>query len=284
MSLSLTPNVPLAPKTWLGVGGCADYFGIVNTLDDLKVFLKKNDLPVMMLGAGSNVLVRDGGVDGVVLQLGRDFQQVEIKGDVLVCGAGVRLAQIAKIALENELSGFEFLSDIPGTLGGALFSNAGAFGRSISDCLVELTTLTFKGDEKKYTDFSGWSYRHNPIQNEIFISAVLKASNKLKKQQIQSVMDDYHKRRKMTQPQGVRTAGSTFKNPIDQSAGFLLEKCGLKGYKENGAEWSVIHANFLINRGATGNQLEDFVLQAQQKVQQKEGVLLQMEIQCLGRR
>ncbi len=284
MTLMLTPNYPLAKYTWLGVGGNADYFGIVDTFIELKEFLKTNKQPIILLGAGSNILIRDGGIEGVVLKLGKEFQKINVQGDTLICGAGTRLSQIAKVALENELSGFEFMADIPGTLGGGLFSNAGAFGRSIKDCLVEMRTLSFDGQEKKYTDFSNWGYRHNPLSNMIFTGAVLKASGKEKKAQIQSVMDDYHMRRKATQPQGVRTAGSTFKNPVGQSAGFLLEKSGLKGYKENGAEMSSVHANFLINRGASGNQLEDFVLWVQQQVLAKQGVYLEMEIQCLGRR
>ena len=284
MTLRLTPDYPLAKYTWLGTGGNADYFGVADTFGDLKEFLKTNTYPIHVLGAGSNVLIRDGGIEGVVLKLGKDFQKIKVKDNTLICGAGARLSEIAKVALENELSGFEFMADIPGTLGGGLFSNAGAFGRALSDCLVQVGALTFDGLEKKYTDFSDWGYRHNPIRNVVFTRAVLKAEKSLKKEQIQSVMDDYRQQRKARQPQGVRTAGSTFKNPKGKSAGFLLEKCGLKGYKENGAEMSLVHANFLINRGASGNQLEDFVLQAQKKVLQNEGVLLQMEIQCLGRR
>lgn len=284
MTLRLIPNYELAKHTWLGVGGQADFFGRADTLAELREFLKTNTRPVTLLGAGSNVLIRDGGIVGVVLSLGKDFQTIKVQGDTLVCGAGARLSQIAKTALENELSGFEFMADIPGTLGGGLFSNAGAFGRALNDCLVQLNALTFDGQEKIYTDFSDWGYRHNPIQQMIFTGAVLKAFGKEKKEQIQSVMDDYHGRRKATQPQGVRTAGSTFKNPPQKSAGFLLEKCGLKGYKRNGAEMSAVHANFLINRGAGGNQLEDFVLCVQKQVLTKQGVHLEMEIQCLGRR
>ncbi len=282
--ISLTPNYSLAKHTWLGVGGNADFFGIVETLDDLKDFLKTNKLPVTFLGAGSNVLIRNGGIQGVVLKLGKDFQRIEVKENRLICGAGARLSEIAKMALENELSGFEFMADIPGTLGGGLFSNAGAFGRALNDCLVQVNALTFDGEEKIYTNFSDWGYRNNPIKDVVFTGAILKAQKKEKKEQIQSIMCDYHQRRKSTQPQGVRTAGSTFKNPINQSAGFLLEKCGLKGYKEKGAEMSSVHANFLINRGADGNQLEDFVLWVQQQVFIKQGVHLEMEIQCLGRR
>ena len=284
MTLTLTPDYPLSKHTWLGVGGKADFFCVVENLDDLKKILKTNAYPITLLGAGSNILIRDGGIEGVVLKLGKDFQKIEVKNDTLICGAGVRLSEIAKVALENELSGFEFMADIPGTLGGGLASNAGAFGRALNDCLIQINALTFDGSEKIYTDFSNWGYRYNPISNMIFTGAVLKASGKSKKEQIQSVMDDYHQRRKATQPQGIRTAGSTFKNPKGQSAGFLLEKCGLKGYKENGAEMSAVHANFLVNRGASGNQLEDFVLWVQKQVFTKQGVHLEMEIKCLGRR
>ena len=152
MTLTLTPDYPLSKHTWLGVGGKADFFCVVENLDDLKKILKTNAYPITLLGAGSNILIRDGGIEGVVLKLGKDFQKIEVKNDTLICGAGVRLSEIAKVALENELSGFEFMADIPGTLGGGLASNAGAFGRALNDCLIQINALTFDGSEKIYTD------------------------------------------------------------------------------------------------------------------------------------
>ena len=284
MTLSLIPDYELAKHTWLGVGGKADFFAIVETLEDLKDFLKQNKLPVMILGGGSNILIRNGGIEGVVLKLGKGFQDIQVKDDLLICGAGAKLSKIAQTALQNNLTGFEFLSDIPGTLGGGLSSNAGAFGQSLSDVLVQINAVDYNGQEKQFTDFSDWSYRHNPLKDLIFTGAVLKAKSVGINDEIKAVMQDFHIRRKTTQPQGVRTAGSTFKNPKEKSAGFLLENSGLKGYKENGAEMSAKHANFLINHHATGNQLEDFVLKMQKIVFEKQGILLEMEIKCLGKR
>ena len=141
MTLSLVPDYELAKHTWLGVGEKADFFGIVETLEDLKDFLKQNKLPVTILGGGSNILIRDGGIEGVVLKLGKGFQDIQVKDDLLICGAGAKLSKIAQTALQNNLTGFEFLSDIPGTLGGGLSSNAGAFGQSLSDILVKIKIL-----------------------------------------------------------------------------------------------------------------------------------------------
>lgn len=284
MTLSLIPDYELAKHTWLGVGGRADFFAIVERLEDLKDFLKQNKLPVMVLGGGSNILIRDGGIEGVVLKLGKGFQDIQVKDDLLICGAGAKLSKIAQVALQNNLTGFEFLSDIPGTLGGGLSSNAGAFGQSLSDVLVQINAVDYKGQEKQFTDFSDWSYRHNPLKDLIFTGSILRATALSSQDEIKSKMTDYHLRRKTTQPQGVRTAGSTFKNTKEKSAGFLLENSGLKGYKENGAEMSAKHANFLINHHATGNQLEDFVLKMQKIVFEKQGILLEMEIKCLGKR
>lgn len=284
MTLSLISDYELAKHTWLGVGGKADFFAIVERLEDLKDFLKQNKLPVMILGGGSNILIRNGGIEGVVLKLGKGFQDIQVKDDLLICGAGAKLSKIAQVALQNNLTGFEFLSDIPGTLGGGLSSNAGAFGQSLSDVLMQINAVDYNGQEKQFTDFSNWSYRHNPLKDLIFAGAVLKAKSVGINDEIKAVMQDYHIRRKTTQPQGVRTAGSTFKNPKEKSAGFLLENSGLKGYKENGAEMSAKHANFLINHHATGNQLEDFVLKMQKIVFEKQGILLEMEIKCLGKR
>ena len=284
MTLELIHDYELARHTWLGVGGKADYFGVVDSLDDLKYFLSQNTQPITILGGCSNVLIRDGGITGVVLKLGKDFQDIQVQDDCLICGAGAKLSKIAQIALKNNLTGFEFLADIPGTLGGGLSSNAGAFSRSLSDCLLQLTALDYKGQELVFDNFSNWSYRHNPLSGMIFTGAVLKAKGQASYEQINALMSEYHLRRKTTQPQGVRTAGSTFKNTKEKSAGFLLENSGLKGYKENGAEMSAKHANFLINHHATGNQLEDFVLKMQQIVFEKKGILLEMEIKCLGKR
>ena len=183
------------------------------------------------------------------------------------------------------MTGFEFMEGIPGTLGGGLASNAGAFGGRLSDLLQEISFVDFHGNKEMIFHFSDWNYRYSPLSGKgIFLGVVLKAKGKGKSENIKALMQEYHSKRVATQPQGVRTAGSTFKNPSNASAGFLLEKCGLKGYKKGKAEMSAKHANFLVNNGATATELENFVEEVRSIVAQKQGVQLEWEVQCLGRR
>ena len=285
MTLRLIPNYDLSKLTWLGVGGKADWFTEVENEEDLISFLKSSQCPITVLGAGSNVLIRDGGIAGVVLKLGKDFQKIEVHGDKIIAGAGTKLMDIARMVADAGLTGFEFMEGIPGTLGGGLASNAGAFGGKLSDLLQEISFTDFRGNKKVISDFSDWGYRFSPwTKKGIFLGAVLKAKGTDVPDKIKALMAEYHAKRVATQPQGVRTAGSTFKNPKENSAGFLLEKCGLKGYKKGKAELSAKHANFLVNNGATATELEDFVEEVRAIVAEKEGIQLEWEVQCLGRR
>lgn len=285
MTLRLIPDYELSKHTWLGVGGKADFFAEVENEEDLLSFLKNSQCPMTILGAGSNVLIRDGGITGVVLKLGKSFRSIEIIGDKIVAGAGAKLMDIAGKAADAGLTGFEFMEGIPGTLGGGLASNAGAFEGKLSDLLREVSFTDFRGNEKTISDFSDWDYRFSPwAQKGIFLGAILRAKGTDSPDKIKAVMNEYHNKRIATQPQGVRTAGSTFKNPPNTSAGFLLEKCGLKGYKKGKAELSAKHANFLVNNGASATELEDFVEEVRAIVVEKEGVQLEWEVQCLGRR
>ena len=285
MTLTLIPDYDLSKHTWLGVGGRADQFAEVENQDDLISFLKNSKSPITVLGAGSNVLIRDGGIEGVVLKLGKGFQKVTVQGDKMMVGAGAKLMDIARVACEAGLTGLEFMEGIPGTLGGGLSSNAGAFGGKLSDLLEEVFFTDFRGNTKTISDFSDWDYRYSPwAQKGIFLGAILQATGKETTDKIKALMDEYHAKRMATQPKGVRTAGSTFKNPSNTSAGFLLEKCGLKGYKKGKAELSAKHANFLVNNGATATELENFVEELRIIVSQKEGIKLEWEVQCLGRK
>ena len=285
MTLRLIPDYDLSKHTWLGVGGKADFFAEVGNEEDLILFLQNSQCPITILGAGSNVLIRDGGIAGIVLKLGKNFQKIGIQGDKITAGAGTKLMVIARSACEAGLAGFEFMEGIPGTLGGGLASNAGAFGGKLSDLLQEISFTDFRGNKKIISDFSDWDYRFSPwAKKGIFLGAILRAKGRGAPDKILDLMNEYHAKRVATQPQGVRTAGSTFKNPKGNSAGFLLEKSGLKGYKKGKAELSVKHANFLVNNGATATELEDFVEEVRAIVSEKQGVQLEWEVQCLGRR
>ena len=285
MTLCLIPDYDLSTHTWLGVGGKADLFCEVNDEKSLVSFLKNSQCPITVLGAGSNVLIRDGGIAGVVLKLGASFKKIDIEGNKIIAGAGAKMIEIAQKAAQAGLTGFEFMEGIPGTLGGGLSSNAGAFGGNLSDLLKEISFVDFRGNKKIISDFSDWGYRFSPCANKgVFLGAVLQAKGTDLSDKIRALMAEYHAKRIATQPQGVRTAGSTFKNPKENSAGFLLEKSGLKGYKKGKAEMSAKHANFLVNNGATATELEDFVEEVRAIVAEKQGVNLEWEVQCLGRR
>lgn len=282
MTLKIQHQYPLAQHTTLGVGGVAETYVEVSDFLSLQNFLKENKVPVFVLGNGSNLLIRDGGIKGVVLKLIGDFKTIQVLGDRLICGAGAPLNKIAKVAEENELSGFEFLSDIPGTLGGGLPTNAGAFKQNLSDLLESLDAVDVNGNEHHFNDFSDWSYRTCPLTDFIFTGAVLRAKGHQSKAKIQTLKKEYRIQRKASQPWGVRTAGSTFKNPSGQSAGFLIEKVGLKGYKGKGCEMSAKHANFLVNISGTSKDLENLIQFVEEKVFKETGVRLQREIKCVG--
>ena len=276
MTLHLIPDYDLSKLTWLGVGGKADFFAEVENEEDLIFFLQNSQCPMTILGAGSNVLIRDGGIQGVVLKLGKGFQKITVQEDKIIAGAGARLMDIACKAADAGLAGFEFMEGIPGTLGGGLSSNAGAFGGKLSDLLEKVFFADFRGNKKTIFNFSDWGYRYSPwAQKGIFLGSVFRAKNKESPEKIRALMQEYHSKRLTSQPQGVRRAGSTFKNPPDISAGFLLEKCGLKGYNKKKASLSAKHANFLVNNGATAAELEDFVEEVRAIVAEKQGVQLE---------
>ena len=178
MTLHLFPDYDLSKHTWLGVGGKADWFAEVSDEQTLISFLKNSQCPLTILGEGSNVLIRDRGISGVVLKLGSDFKKIKKVDDTIVVGAGVKMMNIARIACEVGLAGFEFMEGIPGTLGGGLFSNAGAFGGKLSDLLQELSFVDFRGNKMIFSDFSDWGYRYSPLAGKgIFLGAILKAKN-----------------------------------------------------------------------------------------------------------
>lgn len=284
-------NVSLKNKTWLGVGGCAEYY--VEPPDD--GVLKKNlqwahrkNIPVTVLGAGSNVLIRDGGIKGLVIHLPKSFSKIEVvEKDILVCGASASLMDIAKVAADNCISGFEFMSGIPGTLGGGFRTNAGAYGSELGQITVELVMMDAVGDVHicypKQENF--FEYRSCKLPTDwICVCAKLQGQKESSNQQIFDKMQSCKEKRQASQPQGVRTAGSTFKNPPGLSAWKLLDGVGLRGYTDRGAQFSEKHPNFLINTGtANAENLENLIRLAQQKVLDKYGINLECEIQILGK-
>ncbi|MBQ4471756.1 MAG: UDP-N-acetylmuramate dehydrogenase [Alphaproteobacteria bacterium] len=280
-------NYPLAKKTWLGVGGPAQYYIEPDSFDDLTMVLQnKGKLPVTILGAGSNVLIRDGGIDGIVIHLGKNLAHYTIKKQTITCEAGLSLMELARLAQQNGIGGFEFMCGIPGNLGGGLKMNAGAYGSDMSKLVAQIKAMDTVGkihtigpNKKEF-----FSYRHSRLpKGWIFIEATL-IGVKADKKQIQQTMDALREKRIQSQPQGVRTAGSTFKNPTTAPAWKLIDEAGLRGYTKNGAKMSEKHSNFMINAGsATAADLENLGEFVRHEVKKKTGQTLQWEIERMGK-
>ena len=284
----LTENEPLHKKNWFGVGGAAQvYFEPADAAD--LAFFRQNipPVPVQVLGSGSNVLIRDGGIPGITVHLGKPFQQITVTENCLCCGAAAGVMEVARAALKNNIADFEFLCGIPGSVGGAVRMNAGAYGFEMKNCLKSLTVVTQEGEirvleaEELHDSFT---YRKCLLPQEwIFVSAVLKGRKVKDSSVIREKMEANRQKREKGQPTGVRTAGSTFKNPEGMPAWQLIDKVGMRGAKVGGAEVSRKHCNFLINTGhATAKDIETLGEQIREKVFQKEGIQLEWEVKKIG--
>ena len=281
-------NEPLSKKNWFGVGGAAQVYFEPADIDDLKhMILNLKSVPITILGAGSNVLIRDGGIPGLTIRLGKAFSTVDVNEDTLICKAGALVMDVSRIAEKNAISGFEFLCGIPGTVGGAIRMNAGAYGYSLFDILESITVLTKEGQVKEFQKdelTEAFVYRNCHLPSDwIFLQAVLKGKKETDSQLISERMLLNKQKREAGQPKGVRTAGSTFKNPQGLSAWQLIEKAGMKNAKVGGACVSDKHANFLINTGkATAKDIETLGEKIRQAVLEKEGISLEWEVKKLG--
>ena len=282
----LSAFADLGKVTWFGVGGPAEVLFKPADVDDLADFLKAKptDVALTMLGVGSNLLVRDGGIPGVTVRLGREFAKVQVDGEDVTCGAGALDGNVARAAQEFGLTGLEFLSGVPGTIGGALRMNAGAYGAEMKDVVIGALALDGAGNrhDLEAADL-GFSYRNSTVPADwIFVSAHLRAA-KGDAATIQARMDEIKNAREDTQPLRTKTGGSTFKNPDGQKAWKLIDDAGCRGLKIGGAQVSEKHCNFLINDGtATAADIENLGLEVRRRVKEKSGVDLTWEIRRLG--
>jgi UDP-N-acetylmuramate dehydrogenase len=284
----------LAPYTWFRVGGPAEALFLPADEGDLAEFLRRlsPDVPVTMLGVGSNVIVRDGGVAGVVIRLaGRQFARIEPQeGARLKVGAGALDSMVAKGAAKAGIAGLEFYVGVPGTIGGALTMNAGCYGRETKDVLAEATALTRSGERRVIpaAEF-GFSYRHNALPADlIFLDATFQGTPD-DPAAIAARMAEITAKREASQPIREKTGGSTFKNPISSSgeklsAWTLVDGAGMRGACRGGAQVSELHANFLINTGdATAADIEGLGEDVRAAVKAKSGLELEWEIKRIGR-
>jgi UDP-N-acetylmuramate dehydrogenase len=286
----LVLDEPLAPFTWLRVGGPAEVLFLPKDEDDLSRFLAGLDpgVPVTPLGVGSNTLVRDGGVEGVVVRLGRGFAAVTAReGRRVQAGAAALDAQVAKAAADAGIAGLEFYTGVPGTIGGALVMNAGCYGSETKDVLVEAYALTRAGERIVLSNAEmGFSYRRSAAAADrwlIFLGGLFQGRPD-DPAAVHARMAEITARREASQPIREKTGGSTFKNPEGHSAWKLVDAAGWRGKPFGGAMFSPQHANFLINTGAaTAADLEGLVEAVRKDVREKFGVELQWEVKRIGR-
>jgi len=281
---------PLAPFTWFRVGGPADVIFLPEDEDDLAAFLRGLDagVPVTPLGVGSNTLVRDGGVEGVVVRLGRGFSKVEARGEARIfAGAGVPDAVLAREAGRAGISGLEFYRGVPGAVGGACVMNAGCYGGETKDVLVEAYAVTRAGERATFTNAEmGFSYRKSAraALGDVIVTGALFQGTPDEPAAIEARMAEITARRETTQPIREKTGGSTFKNPPGHSSWKLVDDAGWRGKLHGGAMFSPLHSNFLINTGeATAADIEGLGDAVRADVKAKFGVDLEWEIKRIGR-
>ena len=282
-------DYPMSKLTWFQVGGPADVLFQPADEDDLASFLRQlpGEVPVTVIGVGSNLLVRDGGIGGVVIRLSaRGFGSIEQIGErQLRAGAAVPDKKLAAAALEAGLDGFAFYHGIPGAIGGALFMNAGANGTETTQRVVEVRGVDRQGNRLTLTHAQmGYTYRHSAAPEGVIFTSALFEGEPADRQAIQAAMDAVQHHRETVQPVKEKTGGSTFKNPQGQSAWKLIDEAGLRGFMVGGAQMSEMHCNFMINTGnATAHDLESLGETVRARVLEKSGIRLEWEIRRIGR-
>ncbi len=280
---------PLSAHTTFRIGGAARYYAVPNTTDEIVEaisFAKEKGLPFMTIGRGSNLLFADEGYPGVVIEIGRGMEQIHVGEDGVVhAQAGVSLSSLASAVARESLTGLEFAGGIPGTLGGAVTMNAGAYGGEIKDCIVKATVLDENGNlcelSKEELELG---YRSSIIQKQSYL--VIDAEFQLKKgkkEEILARMKELNAQRREKQPLEYPSAGSTFKRPEGYFAGKLIQDAGLRGYRVGDAQVSEKHCGFVINRGnATAEEVKQLIRDVQQKVMDTFGVRLETEVKIVG--
>ena len=287
----LIPNAPLADITWFRAGGPAQVLFTPADEGDLAYFLKHVgphaglDLPIFAIGLGSNLLVRDGGVPGVVIRLGRGFADIKVEpGHKLRTGTAVPDVKVSRAAAEAGITGLAFYRGIPGSIGGALRMNAGAHGRETKDCLIEARAVDRQGNIHVLSNADmGFTYRHCGVPEEWIFTEALYGGDPGEPAEILKQMEHVAEYREANQPIKERTGGSTFKNPPGNSSWKLIDAAGMRGFRVGGAHVSNMHCNFLINdKGATGEDIERLGETVRARVKASSGITLNWEIIRLG--
>jgi len=281
-------NENLSKFSWFNLGGPAKVFFKPKNVNELSLFLKENNeiSEIKVLGAGSNILIRDGGIEGIVIKLGKNFSHLSLfNSDTVIAGASALDRKLSDFAYENSLSGLEFLSCIPGTIGGAIKMNSGCYDQDISKILISVQAMDLNGKIKViYSKDIKFYYRGTNLNEKlIFLSATFKGKMD-DKLNIKKKMEKFIKQKKIAQPSKIKTCGSTFKNPTNEKAWRLIKDSGCAGMSVGGAYISKQHCNFFVNDGnAKSNDLEKLIYQVKKKVLEKTGIDLELEIQIIGK-
>ncbi|MBQ9141067.1 MAG: UDP-N-acetylmuramate dehydrogenase [Lachnospiraceae bacterium] len=277
-------NEPMSKHTTFRIGGEADCYLQIENVEQLKKvqrYLQQLEVPYFVLGNGSNLLVGDQGYRGVIIEIAEKMNDVRVEGNLIVAQAGAPMSKIARIACENSLTGFEFASGIPGTIGGGVVMNAGAYGGELKQVVTKVIVVDKEGDLLELdNDTMEFGYRTSAIKHQPFIVAEVHIQLEIGEQtDIKARMEDLNTRRREKQPLEYPSAGSTFKRPEGYFAGELIMKAGLRGYQIGGAQVSEKHCGFIINKGnATAQDVKELIAYVQQTVKEHFGVDLEPEV------
>ena len=284
----LRENFDLSKSNWLGIGGKARFFFKPKDLKDLQILLRNNNqhLPIIVIGSGSNLLVRDKGFDGVVIKFGKDFDYIKINNNIINCGPATQKSLLAEYAANNNLTGFEFLYCIPGTVAGGVVMNSGCYGSDISKIVLSISVIDMNGEIKiiNNKDIS-FSYRHSSLTKGQIITNIEMKAFFLEKQKVLEIMKNLKNKKDTEQPQKIKTGGSTFKNPnnSDKKAWQLIKESGCADLKVGGIKLSNLHCNFLENLGkASSDDAENLIQNIQREVFKQTNINLELELEVVG--
>ena len=284
----LREDFDLSKSNWLGIGGKAKFFFKPKNLKDLQIFLRNNNqhLPIIVIGSGSNLLIRDKGFDGVVIKFGKDFDYIKINNDIINCGPATQKSLLAEYAANNNLTGFEFLYCIPGTVAGGVIMNSGCYGSDISKVVLSISAIDMNGEIKIIDNKDiNFSYRHSSLtKNQIITNIEMKGSS-LEKNKVLEIMKNLKNKKDLEQPQKIKTGGSTFKNPnnSNKKAWQLIKESGCADLKVGGIKLSNLHCNFLENLGkASSEDAENLIESIKKEVFKKTNINLELELEVVG--
>ncbi|MBM5787449.1 MAG: UDP-N-acetylmuramate dehydrogenase [Candidatus Fonsibacter sp.] len=286
----LRENFDLSKSNWLGIGGKANFFFKPKDLNDLQIFLRNNNqhFPIIVIGSGSNLLIRDKGFEGVVIKFGKNFDYIKINNEIINCGPATQKTLLAETAANNNLTGFEFLYCIPGTIAGGIVMNSGCYGSDISKIVLSISVIDMNGEIKIINNKDiNFSYRKSSLTKNQIITNIEMRGSFLKKEKVIEIMRNLKNKKDFEQPQKIKTGGSTFKNPrnSDKKAWELIKESGCADLRVGGIKLSKLHCNFLENLdGATSEDAENLIENIKQQVFKKTNINLELELEVVGKK